>query len=1502
MNHHYPDNYGYGRGTPAIPGMGFAGSGYTDPSAMTRMGQPREGYQMSHYPVMQPQSGMYGQGGFMGQQGNPYNMSGYSNYGMQGMNQSSMMGGNRQGDMTRMGTGNVINPYYNTVMSPDPHASPQHASMNNQAVNYSHTQANSLMQQPHMSMVSGKNSAIMSNQGTIGPIPTQNSGPSAMTNQSMHSQGAHSPVHMMSQVGALQNSGTYGNQTSPHMIPRTHHVPQHPMRHPTTQQNPQEVADNILQMASAYPSNQTVQVPLKSRPAPYHIPRSPHYSVSHSDLPHTSPNPHQQQQSPVNCQTSPSPSSSVKSPAPVLAPIPNPIPSPGISGLRSPCNQGMSPCGTQRSPGRMGSSYSGHSQGGPPSQCGGETSPYHHNISPSDTHYSPCAMTPTHSYAAYSASPSAQRNVLMYSPSSDHSLISTPEQFRHSNYTISSSSITSSNNVTSYSNSSKKSSSGMSNSTVTNAQMVNSPLMSLQKLVMLPETQVVDPKSVVNDACLSSHDEAPKNADSPAERLVEGSSHSVGSQCNSSSYRNQSGNTTQDVHLSENISDVNAVEKSVPAQQTSTSFPLNEQVQVSSNLDNNEDLLCNANKNLHQNVNSSPDKKLKEETVITFDHNETPEQNWSPLHQILSDSETKNSLNPSHFIAADDRLSSGSIENLTEKTQAIKTNGHHIPSKPLTILTNSETKKIIIDGVEKSSNTLDRAIHSPDRKNGKIKDDVKRLMVQCRSPGVLSEVPVITNGLINGRVRENDDEIDQDCDLAVHAKLHNGFSSLVKVKLASSKRASQFARVTPCSIAVGADERAACDRFVYRRNGICRSLRTTRIIFNGRNRNDSTGNADSDESLENVSESNFGISDSPQDGNKKRSNTPKRSECKKPDLNSMSTSNKVNESDTKSAEPVTSGSNGCMSYNNNEISDDDVCYYEGVDSSDIFINNCSSDESLTSSGELKHNKLLTPYKGADENQHHTGTSSNLKPAEQEDTEEKTEKESSPPEPTSTVSGSVSSPPSKRLRRSSGQKAKEKLKALSIMRSPNSSANNKVENDKIPEAVQTKIARVKKELDVSLSEEVAIEQIVKSDHLRSSSKTPVKYPVVVLEKSSISKSPIIKEEKYDLIDLTDACNDGASAGLEYLQACDTNESKKIKLESQETTSAKPIKKNADEMEVGDQLAQVKPIPRTPNRKPRRRPHRMKSVKKKDKLYGKGKRNDEVKDSFKSMKFSRTLDLMKARRRRETSSLGPFIRVTGKPNAPDTVSVFNQPVPELAIVAANNKHSKSKKLHSLPNVTTVHMVTNLPTDKTAMISSNRTISQDPWVCAFCSHHSSYRFLGDLFGPYFKESEINDVESIALEESKKSDMSKELKTPDFNIVKKKANDLNLLEKINSGSSRKRGKSALTLKPPEQNLAPPEEVWIHEACAIWSPGVCMVGNKLYGLDEAVKDARDTLCSVCKSKGAMIGCLHKGCSMKYHFICAVDKKECFLDEENLSLLCPKHKDKKISFAGPSKS
>lgn len=136
-------------------------------------------------------------------------------------------------------------------------------------------------------------------------------------------------------------------------------------------------------------------------------------------------------------------------------------------------------------------------------------------------------------------------------------------------------------------------------------------------------------------------------------------------------------------------------------------------------------------------------------------------------------------------------------------------------------------------------------------------------------------------------------------------------------------------------------------------------------------------------------------------------------------------------------------------------------------------------------------------------------------------------------------------------------------------------------------------------------------------------------------------------------------------------------------------------------------------------------------------------------------------------------------------------------------------------------------------------------DPWVCILCNNICHYRGLGDLFGPYH----------IDFSESTSSEKCKSF-------------------------SNKRSKYSLL----NHNYAV-KEIWIHEDCLVWSEGVHLVGTKILKMDEVIKGSLNHNCSLCKTKGATIGCVGKRCRRRFHFICARGAN-CLLDEANFTLKC----------------
>lgn len=142
-------------------------------------------------------------------------------------------------------------------------------------------------------------------------------------------------------------------------------------------------------------------------------------------------------------------------------------------------------------------------------------------------------------------------------------------------------------------------------------------------------------------------------------------------------------------------------------------------------------------------------------------------------------------------------------------------------------------------------------------------------------------------------------------------------------------------------------------------------------------------------------------------------------------------------------------------------------------------------------------------------------------------------------------------------------------------------------------------------------------------------------------------------------------------------------------------------------------------------------------------------------------------------------------------------------------------------------------------------------DNWECVLCHKICHYRGLGDLFGPYH------------------IDLSQGVDT-----TSEKCKNIN--------NANKKSKYSLL----NHNYAF-REIWIHEECLVWSEGVHLVGTKIMKMEEVIRASFTHNCSMCKSKGATIGCMGKRCRRKFHFNCAREGN-CQLDAANFTLKCDK--------------
>ena len=142
--------------------------------------------------------------------------------------------------------------------------------------------------------------------------------------------------------------------------------------------------------------------------------------------------------------------------------------------------------------------------------------------------------------------------------------------------------------------------------------------------------------------------------------------------------------------------------------------------------------------------------------------------------------------------------------------------------------------------------------------------------------------------------------------------------------------------------------------------------------------------------------------------------------------------------------------------------------------------------------------------------------------------------------------------------------------------------------------------------------------------------------------------------------------------------------------------------------------------------------------------------------------------------------------------------------------------ASSLHTVTS-TTPHSGTRSHTKTMAKATAS---TSDPipvwisWKCCLCSEGSSQDQLGFLYGPYKSQTD---------------------------------------EYLSVGSKRTRDDTDNDSSD-ERQAAP--ELWVHEGCACWAPGVCLVGNELHGLAEAVKNAKDLVCYHTCTNGFLEGVL----------------------------------------------
>ena len=140
--------------------------------------------------------------------------------------------------------------------------------------------------------------------------------------------------------------------------------------------------------------------------------------------------------------------------------------------------------------------------------------------------------------------------------------------------------------------------------------------------------------------------------------------------------------------------------------------------------------------------------------------------------------------------------------------------------------------------------------------------------------------------------------------------------------------------------------------------------------------------------------------------------------------------------------------------------------------------------------------------------------------------------------------------------------------------------------------------------------------------------------------------------------------------------------------------------------------------------------------------------------------------------------------------DEISHDNEPLPSENLI----KHdAKGKSKPSLRRKASVQRRKSRSHKRPQLHGTEAVMSEEhtceDFLCAFCHQRGGAMNLGFLYGPY-KFDPVSIINGVPIDANKESTKEHQ-----------------------------------------------REVWVHEDCAVWAPGVCLVGDQLIGLQEAVAD-----------------------------------------------------------------
>lgn len=244
-------------------------------------------------------------------------------------------------------------------------------------------------------------------------------------------------------------------------------------------------------------------------------------------------------------------------------------------------------------------------------------------------------------------------------------------------------------------------------------------------------------------------------------------------------------------------------------------------------------------------------------------------------------------------------------------------------------------------------------------------------------------------------------------------------------------------------------------------------------------------------------------------------------------------------------------------------------------------------------------------------------------------------------------------------------------------------------------------------------------------------------------------------------------------------------------------------------------------------------------------------------------------------------GPFVQV----KSDGSHLVINAPINE---DDADKPQNKTKKFANSMNNSEKSKIRGLHVS-TLSTKYDADTTDASWMCVFCKTGPHKMRLGDLFGPYI----ISTKSSEFAESKTDQDYFSEKRTRESLASK-------LLPKVEppqgaaSGNAIKAKKrksveptattSAAAAESTEAKVPPlladmfygmvkagedSYEVWMHEDCLVWAPGVHIIGTRIVGLEAAIWNCCRHQCRICGHSGAVVCCLRRGCNAEAHVVCA---------------------------------